>query len=211
MIKKFLSVGLTIVLFSLSSCAGFKAHNLPEIEDKDLKFSSENKVKVYSKWELDSKAAVMNDQIKSSRITFYKQKFENAIKKADCCILVEWKDEADIIVEGVAYEEDHSLAMLGAMISGATFTILPTWITTKADISVNAKKYNKSYPYKLSDSATMVIWLPLIIVTPFQGNIVKIENDVYENTFKTLVVKMGRDGLFKSSPLYRKENEIDLH
>ena len=47
----------------------------------------------------------------------------------------------------------------------------------------------------MSDSATMVMWLPMLLAMPFSDNPMKVERDIYQNTYRTLVARMKNDGL----------------
>lgn len=125
-----------------------------------------------------------------------KKFFGDAITNSNCCTFTEDSDAAAIMVEGKIYDDtiSQTSAALVGFISGVTFTVIPGWVTEKTHISANVKFNQKTYKYELSDSATLIIWFPLVLATPFQRPYT-IMGDVNKNVYKNLVLEMKKDGL----------------
>lgn len=71
---------------------------------------------------------------------------------------------------------------------------IPSWATIKVHVTANAKKADKTYIYDVSDSMTMVQWLPMIFAFPF-ANPFSVGKEVDSNTYNALVLKMKADGI----------------
>jgi hypothetical protein len=184
-------------LLLTSGCAGFKAHELPDVDSRSLTFNSANKTKVFSRWSVESDSTLGGDTAKAMGSAVQKKYFDDAIKATNCCILVEGPSEASVIVDGKFINETSSAAMIPAVITGLSLYTIPSWVTSKVHISVQAKNSSISKSYDLKDSMTLVQWLPMLVVLPFTGNPIQAERQVFENTYKTLVLSMKKDGLLK--------------
>jgi hypothetical protein len=180
----------------MSGCAGFPANKLSKVPAENLHFASAAKTKVFSRWALD-KSSGMNDQSSVALAAVNKKYFDDALRTADCCTIVESPDAADLVVDGTIFKEDQSAAMVGAFLTGFTFGVIPSWVTIDVHITAAAKGGGKSQSYDLKDSMTMVTWLPMLFVMPFAENPIKYEKKMTENVFNTLVVKIKADGLLK--------------
>ncbi|MBM7060054.1 hypothetical protein JQX08_04985 [Pseudomonas sp. UL073] len=190
--KQLLSASLLSAALLLSGCAGFKANNLPEIGYDKLQPPSDARTKIFSQWKLES-GYPANEAINAS----YKRQFDDVVAKSDCCTLVGSAAEADVVVDGKAYAEANPAAGLAATLSGFTMTVLPCWATLNVHISADVNRGDLSRAYDLRDSATMVIWLPMIVAMPFTDNPFKAEKEINENAYKNLVFRMKTDGLIK--------------
>lgn len=193
MSKKLLGAVVVGASVLLAGCAGFKANKLAQVSAEELKSSSAKKTKVFSRWTVETKSK--NEQAKVMIAALHKKHFENAIASADCCILVEGPTEADVVIEGKAFDEANPAALIPAFITGLSLYTIPSWVTATTHISASVKNKTLSQSYELNDSMTLVQWLPMIVALPFKGSPFKAENDVAENTYKNLVLNMKKDGL----------------
>ena len=199
MYKKIAIVSLMSASLITSGCAGFKEHNLSEVSKDDIKISSENKVKLFSRWTLINNSSIANDQINAAGAAIHKKNFENALSESNCCIIVESPSEADVIVDGKGYNDNNMAAVFPAFITGLTLFVIPSWATAKFHISAEVKSKSESESYELKDSMTMVQWLPMIFVMPFTGTPFKAEKEVGENTYRSLVFKMKQEGFLSKT------------
>lgn len=195
MIHRSLTTILLATMAITSGCAGFKANNLPVVSATDLQSNVAVKTKIYSRWTLQSDSALMNDNVKVAAAAINKKMFDQVINQSGCCEIVESAKDADVVVDGVNINENNATALLPAFITGFSLYTIPSWVTSKVHITAQAKRGEISKSYDLQDSMKMVQWLPMIFVLPVKGNPIKMEQEVSENTYKTLVVKLKADGL----------------
>lgn len=193
--KKIIAISLSAVLMT-SGCASFKANNLPVVDQSKMMVKNTNKTKVFSRWSIVSDDASVSEQLKSAGAAVHKSYFETAIKESDCCILVEGPTEADIIVDGKAFNENNAAALIPAFITGLSLYTIPSWVTAKIHIEVKAESGSLKKTYDLSDSFTLVQWLPMIFALPFTGGPIENGKAVDLNTYRNLVVNMTSDGYF---------------
>lgn len=180
-----------------SGCAAFKANNLPVIEDAQYIVEAQEKIKVYSKWELESDSSFANDQAKVAAGAVHKDLFEKAIINSGCCDIVESKNEADLVVTGTAFNENNPAAVIPAVITGLSLYTIPSWVTATVHIQVDAAAGDKEGAYDLTDSMTMVQWLPMLFALPFTGSPIEAGKELDANVYKNLVVRMKDDGLLE--------------
>jgi len=195
MYKKRLSSLLLTTAILTSGCAGFKANKLPEVSANDIQFTTSDRTKVFSRWSIETTSSSISEQAKVMGAAAHKKNFEDAIIHSDCCILVEGPTEADVIVEGKAYAENNSAALIPAFITGLSLYTIPSWVTSNIDISVEAKVGEVTQSYQLQDSVTLVQWLPMLLAFPFADHPINSEKEVGENTYNNLVLQMKNDGV----------------
>ncbi|MEH6367791.1 MULTISPECIES: hypothetical protein [Pseudomonadaceae] len=178
-------LGILVITATLmtSGCAAFKANDLPTLDRESYAVQNQQPVKVFSSWRGREGSAA------------HKRHFDTAIRASGCCDIVDTADQADIVIDGVAVDHSTPGAAIPAMISGFTFGVIPSWAKLRVHLKATAIEGEKEYKYDVSDSATMVIWLPMLLAMPFTGNPLTVEQDVYQNTYRNLVTRMKNDGL----------------
>ncbi|MCW7464063.1 hypothetical protein [Leptospira limi] len=176
-------------LFVLNNCASFRENNLPIAQENDYKTIKTEKIKVFSRWTYNSTAP---DAVLWAAA--HKSWFDKAILESGCCSLVEGPKDANIVVDGTAYDRVNYLRTIPLILSSATLTILPYWQTMTVDIKVTVTKGNKQNNYELRDSYTMFQWLPMIVVMPFTGLPNTNRDELFLNTYQNLVIQMKKNG-----------------
>jgi hypothetical protein len=173
----------------LSYCASFRENNLPIAQDSDYKTVKTDKVKIFSRWNYDT---TTQDGVLWAAA--HKSWFDKAILESGCCIIVEGPKEANIVVDGTAFDRVNYLRIIPLILSSSTLTILPYWQTQTVDIKVTATKGNKQTNYVLNDSYTFLQWLPMIFVMPFTGTPNTNRDELFLNTYQNLVIQIKKDG-----------------
>jgi len=191
--QKFL--GLALVCAAVTGCAAFPGNNLPQVGSDALLVSPAKKTRVFSRWSVESQSSTLNEQVKIAQAALSKKAFDDALSNSGCCQIVEGPAEADLVVDGRAFNESNPAAMIPAFITGLSLYTIPSWVTARVHISAEAKRGLAARSYELQDSMTMVQWLPMIFAMPFSDNPIKAEKQMAENTYNTLVLKMKDDGL----------------
>ncbi len=188
----------TLVVASLvmtSGCAAFKANNLPPVDKASYQVANQEKVKVFSRWSFSTQNSMANAQSRAAASAVHKTHFEQALRASGCCDVVEGPEQADVVVDGVAIDEFNSAATVPAMITGFTFGVIPSWAKATVHIKATATMDGDQHKYDLSDSATMVMWLPMVLAMPFTDNVMTVEKNMADNAYKTLIARMKNDGL----------------
>lgn len=180
----------------LSGCAGFRANQLGPVNQAALNSPTPQQTKVYSSWHMaaGSRGDATANTILSA---MSKQHFEEALQKAHCCVLVDSRNQADLVVEGTVHNDVDPLAWLPAVITGFSLYLIPSWLTDKVHIEVIANPGATQRTYELRDQMTMVQWLPMLVVLPFTGNPVRTGQAMNDAVFQHLVVRIKQDGLLR--------------
>jgi len=106
---------------------------------------------------------------------------------------------ADLQLQVAFSEESNPAAMVGAVITGLSLYTIPSWMTSTFEITLTAESASGlSNTYTVSDSATLVQWLPMAFVFPFKN--FSVLTEMRKNMFRTLIVQMQEDGLLGSEP-----------
>ena len=179
----------TLVIASVvmtAGCAAFKFNELPPVNASSYAVTNAQPVKVYSNWTGGGGAASPALQQKY---------FEAALRSSGCCDIVTVPEQADVVINGTDAFRMTPGAGIPAMLSGFTFGVIPSWATTGTQLRVGVTAGGAEHRYNVSDSATMVAWLPMILAMPFTGSPLTVEREMTENAYRTLVVKMKDDGL----------------
>lgn len=173
-----------------AGCANFQAHKLPIVQDHEFRVANAGKVKIFSRWKVESSSVLTN---KDAAAAIYKSAFEKEIRESGCCEIVEGPTEANLIVDGTAIDHADASVMLPAFITGFSLYTIPSWVTQEMDIKVKTSAGNKNSSYELNDSFTLVQWLPMMFAFPFTGGQEKNRQELHANTFRSLIVKLKKD------------------
>lgn len=189
-------------LVLMTGCAGFKSNSLPLVSGDQIKSAAPAKIKVFSRWSMQAKSdskMMNNPQVMAAVGAIQKKNFEDAVKQADCCVLVEGPTEADVVVDGKFINENNPAAVFPAFLTGFSLFTIPSWATSNVHLQVTANRGGKSTSYDLRDSMKMFTWLPMLFAMPFvdSPNPIKAEKEITENAYRNLVLKMQTDGVLK--------------
>lgn len=185
----FKSIVICICIVGLR-CATFKANKLPLVQASDYVINKTERVKVFSRWKFESPPGI--DPVSWAAI--HKSWFDKAIVESGCCDLVEGPKDAQLVIDGIGFDDTSAWLVLPRLFNASSLTVIPFWQTISVDIKVSAVKGNKNSTYELKDSVTMVSWLPMIFVFPFTGSPTKNKEELFLNTYQTLVVRLKKDG-----------------
>ena len=183
---------IAALLSILSGCIIFRENNIPAVEYKDLKSHLDKKIKIFIKWDFDFLPMPHST-------TTYKDRedlFKKVLEESDCCEIVKKRSEADVTLDGKSYDQRNPKRFIGWAISAVTLYIIPSWHEAKIFVTAKVSKGEKIYNYNIQDSFITAIWLPLVVATPFVYDLEKIERGVMENSYKTLILQIKKDGLF---------------
>lgn len=189
---------LTLLLLGLfcQSCATFDSRQLAPVYQKEFRYDTSHQTRIFQKWSTKSD---FDDPVVDASIRGIYEKFlADAISRNECCVLVDSRSEADIIVEGVGYAESKQGALLAALITGATLYVIPSWVTEDIKIDVEVSRGQHKKKFQLNDHYTLVQWLPLIFAAPFTDSPKVARDKVVARVFDNLLLRMQKDRLLLS-------------
>lgn len=170
----------------LQGCAGFKANQLPTVATNELQTTNTVRTKAFTSWQVVP--AMPSDK--------QKKQFNEALLSTNCCVLVDNLNDAELVVKGVSYEDDSSLSLVFAFITGYSLFTIPSWHTSNVKLTANVQRGDKRANVEAADSMTTVAWLPMLFALPF-ANPIDNEKYVTDNTYKALVLKIKNEGLLQ--------------
>jgi len=96
---------------------------------------------------------------------------------------------------------DSEAAVIAAeFLSRLTLMTIPFWQTRSYRVDVRAETTDgEVYEYQLEDSMTDAFWLPLAVISPFFTPSHRLAAEIRKNIYRTLLVRMKRDGLLTPS------------
>ncbi len=107
-------------------------------------------------------------------------------------------DEADISLSVTIKNTGTPAAMIPAIITGLSLYTIPSWATDNFEVTAlarNRRGYSKEYT--LSDSTTLVQWLPMLFVFPVKN--FSVIPEVRKNIYRNILSQMKIDGFITSN------------
>ena len=184
-----------LAMASLQGCAGFRANQLAAVSPDQLTVPNvASKSKVFTTWRVEVAGDPITDNAKVAGAAAGKKLFEDTLMASGCCVLVDTAADADLLVDGVTFNEHHRENIVPAFISSVSLYTIPSWETSRIRMGVKAMKAGAPHTYELEDAVTTVQWLPMVLAFPFANPYTAAEK-VEKNTFETLIFRMKADGL----------------
>lgn len=191
---------IVIVMLLASGCAAFEGNNLPKV-DVATRVAPQGGERPNA---AVSFAAVIDygskkDNTGAAR-DLMQQEFINELVASGYFGLVGSGDDAPVKFTVQVTDKGNPAALIPAFITGLSLYTIPSWATGTytANVTVNAPgKQPRSYA--LSDTVTLVQWLPMIFAAPVKG-IVKVPTEMRRNMWRNLIVQMETDGTLPVGP-----------
>jgi len=181
-----------------SGCAIFDGNKIPDIDFVPTGLSGDQRPTV--SYEMAAQTGMSGEGTPSEAV---KNQLEiellDALHLSDYFSRVARSDDTADLQLNVTYsEESNPAAMIGAVITGLSLYTIPSWMTSTFELTLTAESANGlSNTYTVSDSATLVQWLPMAFVFPFKN--FSVLTEMRKNMFRTLLVEMQKDGLFTTT------------
>ena len=181
-----------------SGCAIFDGNKIPDIDFVPTGLSGDQRPTV--SYEMAAQTGMSGEGTPSEAV-----KSQLEIELLDALHLSDYfsrvarsDDTADLQLNVTYSEESNPAAMIGAVITGLSLYTIPSWMTSTFELTLTAESANGlSNTYTVSDSATLVQWLPMAFVFPFKN--FSVLTEMRKNMFRTLLVEMQKDGLFTTT------------
>lgn len=117
---------------------------------------------------------------------------------------------ADLTINAKLVTSRTPAAMLPAFITAFSLFLIPSWATETYETSVTMQWNNQTHEYCLKDSMTTIVWLPMILASPF-GPPGIVGPDVRENLWRNTLLQMYNDGVFnKKQPVAGNIPKTDI-
>ncbi|NKI16509.1 hypothetical protein HCU74_03640 [Spongiibacter sp. KMU-166] len=187
-----------VLVLAISGCAVFDGGMVPKTnlipydengyKKPNLSYSSTAIGGVFSQSELPGAAqSIMEGELFS---VLESSNYFSRIAKKD--------DSADINIDVTIINKGNPAALIPAAITGATFYIIPSWATDQFNVVAKVeRKDGLKKEYTLSDTATIVQWLPMMFVFPVKN--FSVIPEVRKNMYKKVLADMKADGFFNAS------------
>jgi hypothetical protein len=107
-------------------------------------------------------------------------------------------DEADVTLFVIVEHEESPAGLIAGVISGLTLFTIPTWYSQYFEVTAIVKnRQSNSKKYILSDSATLVMWIPMIFVFPVHN--FSVSTEVRNNMYRNILLQMKNDGFITNN------------
>lgn len=200
---KNLNVGKSLLLLFLclllSGCAVFRGGKIPEVNLMPLEKTDQPKPSI--SYDIKSMGGLFDTANSSEHIqsiiagellqTLEQTNYFSRISKKD--------EEADLSLSVTVKNSGNPAAMIPAFITGLSLYIIPSWATDNFEVTAIAKnRQGHSKEYVLSDSTTLVQWLPMIFVFPAKS--FSVIPEVRKNIYRNIIMQMKNDGFISNDP-----------
>jgi hypothetical protein len=103
---------------------------------------------------------------------------------------------ADINLSVKVTNTGNQAAVIPAMITGFSLYTIPSWATDNFEVTATARnRQGGSKQYVLSDSTTLVQWLPMMVVFPAKN--FSVVPEVRKNMYRNILQQMKNDGFIQ--------------
>lgn len=187
------TLSLLIASLSLSGCAIFRANDLPEVGSLPAPSATTPKPAAGYAFATNVAMGDKRPQHENAR-AIQEAEFVAVLRESGYFATVEKGSGKDMNIAVELLETGDPAALVGAFITGLSLYTIPSWATIDFEVACKVTTTDgRSREYKLKDTATMVQWLPMLVVFPFKP-FSEIE-DLRKNLYKSLIIKMRQDGL----------------
>lgn len=177
-----------VALMALQGCAvGIRHDPIPEVNRLDLREPNLANLKVQVTVKAGNSKASRRETPEKAQ-----KKIEDLLRDANMAVPISTAADADVIVDADLYEE---ASPAGTVITLLSLGTIPAWTNTDLRLEARVWRRTASHDYMLRESYTNIVWWPLILAAPFKPYVA--QDDVQDNMYRTLVLKMKNDGIFK--------------
>lgn len=177
----------------VTGCASFPKHRVPETGQ--LPPPADASQALQASYQFTLETDIGEKYLQNIRQQFEKE-FVDVLKKSGYFAMLSPGQEGRIHIEAdMLNYKDVVADAVGILIGGLSLCTIPIWVTDNYKVTVKVTtSEGKQAEYVLDDAMTTVIWLPMIVATPFKSPI-KVSTDVRKNMYRNLILKMQEDGL----------------
>jgi hypothetical protein len=196
---------LVLILFlflTTSGCAVFKGGKVPDTVLTPLEKTDQKKPTV--SYDIISMSGLIEITKSPENVqNVIAGEFLQVLEQSDYFSRISKNDAgADLNLSVTIKNSGTPLALIPAFITGLSLYTIPSWATDNFEVTAIAKnKRNNSKEYTLSDSTTLVQWLPMIFVFPV--NNFSVIPEVRKNMYRNILLQMKIDGFITSNNIVK--------
>lgn len=178
----------------LTGCASFQRNQLPSVGH--LRPPAEGTKKASVGYAFSSGVDIFGEQECQEKVRAQlEQEFVDVLKESGYFTSVSPGDQGEMRMQIRLINSGNPAVMITSFITGFSLFTIPSWATDKYNMTARVVGLDgKERAYNLADSMTTVLWLPMIVITPFK-NMVNVSKEVRRNIWKNLIIKMQQDGV----------------
>jgi len=193
MLKKTKQLSLIVLIAILGGCAVFEGGKVPKttFETYDLQGIQQPTLSYKSL----AKGGISSvEELPEAAQNLIEGELLEVLEESQYFSRLSSDDEtADIKIDVTMTNTGSSAAMIPAFITGLSLYTIPSWATDNFDVIATVESKNgQKKEYTLSDSTTLVQWLPMIFVYPMKG--LDVIPEVRKNMYRNLLSKIKADG-----------------
>lgn len=204
--QKYLNIVRGLLLLactlSFSGCAVFNGQNVPMTVLTPLEKSEQQKPSVA--YDISAMSGLVTVDKSPEHIqSIIAGEFLQTLEQSNYFGRIAKNDgQADISLSIQVKNTGTPVAMIPALITGLSLYTIPSWATDTFEVTATAKnKQGLSKQYVLTDSTTLVQWLPMVFVFPFKNFAVVPE--VRKNMYRNILAKMKDDGFLTNDSVIK--------
>lgn len=183
-----------IILLLITGCAVFPGNKLPTVE-KFQPFPEATK-KLTVTYSFSSGVDFFDKLEHEENVrTMLEKEFTDTLTESGYFASVSQGNQEDLKMQVRLVDSGSPAGMGPAIITGLSLYTIPSWATENYNVTAKVTAPGGiEHTYQLTDSVTLVQWLPMIVVFPFK-NLFNVPPEVRKNIWKNLIIKMQKDGL----------------
>lgn len=200
---------LLVITVSLSGCAVFRSNDLPETGTLPPPAAAAQKPKAGYEF---SSAVNMGNKNPAHENLRAKQEIEFAevLRESGYFAAVEKGNGKDVNISVELVEKGNPAAVAAAVVTGLSLYTIPSWATVELEATCRVTAADgRTHEYKMKDSATLVQWLPMMVVFPFKS--FSEMEELRKNIYRTLIVRMQADGVLPKPGQAARTSSIFIH
>lgn len=192
---------LSLAGLMLSGCLMVFEKNLEEVPEDHLSFC-DHPVHLYAKWGARLKGdqdedSVFDYEMSAAYKGIREKYFTDYITKHHCCKLVDSRNEADIIIDGVFFVTVPRDALFFSSLTSLSLYTIPSWFTQELHFQADVRRGDQLRTYNIRSSYTIYQWLPLIFAYPFSEPADSGNRILVKNVYDHFLMKLSEDGFIR--------------
>jgi hypothetical protein len=195
-IIRIVSRSFIALMFCISvGCASFQHHRLSETGRLPPPADASQAIRAVYQLKSGLDGGHGREESSTLLLREFEKTFVDALKESGYFASVLPGNEGSIIIEAdMINYGDRTAAAIAGVVGGLSLTIIPVWVTDNYKLTAKVtSSQGKHAIYALDDALTTVIWLPMIVVTPFKSPSTEV-HDLWKNMYRNLILKMQQDG-----------------
>lgn len=193
------SLFFVALLSSLTGCASFKGNQLPAVGKLPPSATGVEKPDITFKFSAGESYIVKREHYEGARQQL-ESEFAQVLRESGYFAAVtEGSEGKGIHINAKLVNSGSPIGLIPAFITGLSLYTIPSWATDNFEVTAKVTTVDgREHTYSLTDSSTLVQWLPMVFAFPFK-NPLEVPVEVRKNIYRNLILKMQEDGVLSMS------------